>query len=167
MSSNYWNQQEDARNPQQQPPSMNGNGNGASPRTGSLLRNYNAQHTMPAPQGWPTPQGPAPISPIPPSSSHFLPQQAQQQFPQFPQGQQQMLPAPGYSQNSPTVPAGRPGSVFSSAMNTVRRWSGKMAATRGGYADPNPLVLHRPRMAEPVNKRAPWKRSHALRVSMQ
>jgi len=34
MSSNYWNQQEDAPNPQQHVPSMNGNGNGV-PRSGS------------------------------------------------------------------------------------------------------------------------------------
>ncbi len=169
MSSNYWNQQQgDAPNQQQHVPSMNGNGNGV-PRSGSLLSNYNAhntQQTMPAPQGWPTPQGPSPVSPILPSSAQFLSPQSQQQFPQFPQGQ----PTPQssqYPQNWPAQQGGHPASVFASAMNTVRRWSGKMAATRGGYVDPNPFVMHRPPASDLVNKRAPWKRSHALRVSMQ
>lgn len=161
MSSNYWDQQQgDAPNPQQHFPTMNENGNGV-PRSGSLLSNYkahNAQQTMPAPQG------PSPISPIPPSSSQFLPPQSQKQFPQFPQ---QAPQGPQYPQNWPAQQGGRPGSVFASAMNTVRRWSGKMAAARGGYIDPNPLVLHRPQASEQVNKRAPWKRSRALRVSMQ
>lgn len=160
MSSNYWDQEQgDAPNPQQHFPSMNGNQNGV-PRSSSLLSNYdahNARQTMPPPQGWPTPQGPSSISPIPPSSSQFLPPQSQQQFPQFPQG----------PQNWPAQQGGHPGSVFASAMNTMRRWSGKMAASRGGYIDPNPLVLHRPPASELVNKRVPWKRSHALRVSMQ
>jgi len=170
MSSNYWNQQQgDAPNPRQYSPAMNGNGNGAS-RSASLLSNYNGHNgpqTMPAPQGWPTPQGPSSISPIPPSSSQFLPPQSQQQFPQFPQGPQQGPQGPQFPQNWPAQQGGRPASVFASAMNTMRRWSGKMAATRGGYVDPNPFVLHRPPAAEPINKRVPWKRSHALRVSMQ
>lgn len=163
MSSNYWDQQQgDGQNPRQHSPSMNGNGNGV-PRAGSLLRSYNASQQMPPPQGWPTPQGPSPLSPIPPSSSRFL-QQSQQQFPQFPQVQQQMSPAP---QDPRYQQGGRPPSVIANAMNTVRRWSGKMAAARGGYVDPNPLILHRPPALEPINKRAPWKRSHALRVAMQ
>ena len=168
MSSNYWNQQQgDAPNPQHVP-SMNGNGNEV-PRSGRLLSNYNAhnaQQTMPAPQGWPTPQGPSPDSPIPPSSAQFLPPQSQQQFPQFPQAQQTPQGSQ-YPQNWPAQQGGHPASVFASAMNTVRRWSGKMAAARGGYVDPNPLVMHRPQSPERVNKRVPWKRSHALRVSMQ
>lgn len=51
----------------------------------------------------------------------------------------------------------------------VRRWSGKMAAARGGYAEPDPLVLRRP-PATPTpqsKRRIPWKRSHAVRVAMQ
>lgn len=55
-------------------------------------------------------------------------------------------------------------------MNMVRRWSGKMAAARGGYAappDPNPLVLRRPPLTPQVRRRVPWKRSHAVRVAMQ
>src|ERR1700686_1444948 len=166
MSSNYWNQQqEDAPNPQQHSPSMIGNENGV-PRSGRLLSNYNAhnaQQTVPAPQGWPTPQGPSSISPIPPSSSQFLPPQSQQQFPQFPQAPQ----GPQNQQNWPVQQDGHPASVFANAMNTMRRWSGKMATARGGYVDPNPLILHRPQSPERVSKRAPWKRSHALRVSMQ
>ncbi len=169
MSSNYWNQQQgDAPNPQQHVPSMNGNGNGV-PRSGRLLSNYNTnntQQTMPAPQGWPTPQGPSPVSPIPPSSAQFLSPQSQQQFPQYPQGQQTPQGSQ-YPQNSFAQQGGHPASVFANAMNTVRRWSGKMAAARGSYVDPNPLVLHRPQSPERVNKRVPWKRSHALRVSMQ
>ncbi len=164
MSSNYWNQQQgDAPNPQQHVPTMNGNGNGV-PQSGRLLSNYtahNAQQTAPAPQE------PSPVSPIPPSSARFLSPQSQQQFPQFPQGQQTPHVSQ-YPQNWPAAPQGRhPASVFANAMNTVRRWSGKMAAARGGYVDPNPFVMHRSQNPERVNKRAPWKRSHALRVSMQ
>jgi membrane peptidoglycan carboxypeptidase len=157
MSNNYWNQQQgDANNPQRQPPSsMNGNG---VPKPGNMLRNYNQQMQMPAPQGWPTPQGPSPFSPIPPSSSQYPQQQSQQQFTQFPHGQPQVPQTPQ---------GGRPPSVLASAMNTVRRWSGKMAAARSGYAGPDPLVLYRPQAVAPIKKRAPWKRSHALRVSMQ
>src|ERR1700730_3573877 len=168
MSSNYWNQQQgDAPNPQQHSPSMIGNENGV-PRSGRLLSNYNAhnaQQTMPAPQGWPTPQGPSSVSPIPPSSAQFLPPHLQQQFPEFPQAQQ-MPHGSQYPHEWPADEGGHPASAFANAMNTVRRWSGKMGAARGCYVDPNPFVMHRPQYPERVNRRVPWKRSHALRVSM-
>ncbi|HEY6541750.1 MAG TPA: transglycosylase domain-containing protein, partial [Ktedonobacteraceae bacterium] len=171
MSSNYWNQQQgNAPDPRQHSPSMNGNGNGnGASRSASLLSNYNGQQLMPGPQGWPTPQGPSSLSPIPPSSSQFLPPQSPQQFPQFPQGQPQMPQGAQYPQNWSAQQGGQPGpvSVFASAMNTMRRWSGKMAAARGGYIDPNPLVLRRPPVTPPVKRRARWKRSHAVRVAMQ
>jgi len=160
MNNHYWNQQQgDAQNARPLP-SINGNGNGV-PKSGSLLRNYSPQ-----PQSWPTPPKPSPISPTPPSSPYTQPHHTQQpqysqSSQQFPQGQQ----AP--QQNWPTQQGGGPASVFASAMNTMRRWSGKMAAARGGYVEPNPLVLYRPQAAEPVKKHIPWKRSHALRVSMQ
>ena len=51
-------------------------------------------------------------------------------------------------------------------MNTMRRWSGKIAAARADYAAPEPLVLYHPRAAEPVQHK-PWKRSRAVRLSMQ
>ena len=175
MSSNYWDQQQgNAPDPRQYSPAMNGHGN-RTPRSAGLLNNYNGnngQQTMPGPQGWPTPQGPSPLSPIPPSSSQFLSHQspqAPQQFPQFPQVQPQAPQGLQYPQNWQAPQGGHPGptSVFASAMNTVRRWSGKVAAARGGYVDPNPLVLRRPPVMPPVNRRAPWKRSHAVRVAMQ
>ncbi len=159
MNNHYWNQQQgDAQNARPLP-SINGNGNGV-PKSGSLLRNYSPQ-----PQGWPTPQRPSPVSPIPPSSPHSD-HTRQQQYPQspqqFPQGPQQEP-----QQNWPAQQGGGPASVFASAMNTMRRWSGKMAAARGGYVEPNPPGLYRPQAAQPVKKHIPWKRSHALRVSMQ
>src|ERR1051326_6481248 len=123
MGSNYWNQQQgNAPDPRQYSPSMPGNGNGAS-RSASLLSNYNAnnsQQVMPGPQGWTTPQEPSPLSPIPPSSSKFLSPQSPQQFPQFPQ------------QGQPQMPQGGHQGPIASTMNMVRRWSGKMAAARGG-----------------------------------
>jgi membrane peptidoglycan carboxypeptidase len=53
-------------------------------------------------------------------------------------------------------------------MQTVRRWSGKVAAARGGNVDQDPLVLYRPTaplVLPPKSK--PWKRSHSVRVAMQ
>ena len=157
MSSNYWDQQGNAPDPRQYSPSINRNGNGAS-RAAGLLSNYganNGQPVMPGPQGWPTPQGPSSLSPIPPSSSKFLSPQSPQQFPQFPQ------------QGQPPVPQGGHPGPFASAVNMVRRWSGKMATARGGYVDPNPLVLRRPPETPQVSRHLPWKRSHAVRIAMQ
>src|SRR5579859_1346937 len=161
MSSNYWDQQQgNAPDPRQYSPSIHGNGNGA-PRSAGLLSNYganNGQPAMPGPQGWPTPQGPSPLSPIPPSSSQFLSPQSPQQFPQFPPQGQPQMPQGGHQ---------GPASAFANAMNMVRRWSGKMVAARGGYVEPNPLVLRRPPVTPQVSRRVPWKRSHAVRIAMQ
>ncbi len=174
MNNNYWShEQEDARNSQH---SASGNGNGMA-KSGSLLRNYNQQMQMPQPQGWPTPrgpQGPSSASPIPPSSPFQQPQQMQQ----FPQGQQmQQIQQPQYSQtpqqNWPAQQQGHSPSLFANAVNTVRHWSGKMAAARTANIDPNPpLALYRPPAPKPTAtrqpiRRKPWRRSHAVRVSMR
>jgi len=52
-------------------------------------------------------------------------------------------------------------------MQTVRRWSGKMVAARGGSVDQGPLVLYRP-PAPPLPARSePWKRSRSTRIALQ
>src|SRR5438045_8980914 len=48
----------------------------------------------------------------------------------------------------------------------MRRWSGKVVAASKDDVDQNPLVLYRPAAPEPI-KRKPWRRSHAVRISMQ
>ena len=79
---------------------------------------------------------------------------------QAPQGAPPYVP-------SPQQQAGPAPSFFANAMQTMRRWSGKMAATRGGVVDENPLVLYRP-SAPPLPARSkPWKRSRSVRIAMQ
>jgi len=53
-------------------------------------------------------------------------------------------------------------------MQTVRRWTGKMTAARGGNVDQDPLVLYRPSSPPPMllPRPKPWKRSHSVRVAM-
>jgi len=141
MSNNYWNQQ---------PENNNGSHNNGSPRSGSMIRNYSDQTVQAPPQYSPimsqTPQGvpPSQYSPIPPVNT---PQQQQWPAPQA-------WPTPGFIGN---------------AMQTVRRWTGKMAAARGGNVDQDPLVLYRPTTPPPVQvpRPKPWKRSHSVRVAMQ
>ena len=141
MSNNYWNQQ---------PENNNGNHNNGSPRSGSLIRNYSDQTVQAPPQYSPltgqTPQGvpPSQYSPMPPVNT---PQQQQWPAPQA-------WPTPGF---------------FGNAMQTVRRWTGKMAAARGGNVDQDPLVLYRPTTPPPVQapRAKPWRRSHSVRVAMQ
>src|SRR6266704_3631036 len=141
MSNNYWNQQ---------PENNNGSHNNGSPRSGSLVRNYSDQTVQAPPQYSPfmdqTPQGgsPSQYSPIPPVNTP----------------QQQEWPAP---QAWPTP------SFFGNAMQTVRRWTGKMAAARGVNVDQDPLILYRPTTLPPVlaPRSKPWKRSHSVRVAMQ
>ncbi len=141
MSNNYWNQT---------PENNNGNHNDGSPRSGSLIRNYSDQTVQAPPQYSPlasqSPQGapPSQYSPMPPVHT---PQQEQWPAPQA-------WPTPGFIGN---------------AVQTVRRWTGKMAAARGGNVDQNPLVLYRPTTPPPVEvpKAKPWKRSHSVRVAMQ
>ncbi len=141
MSNNYWNQQ---------PENNNGSHNNGSPRSGSLVRNYSDQTVQAPPQYSPfmdqTPQGgsPSQYSPIPPVNTP----------------QQQEWPAP---QAWPTP------SFFGNAMQTVRRWTGKMAAARGVNVDQDPLILYRPTTPPPVlaPRSKPWKRSHSVRVAMQ
>jgi membrane peptidoglycan carboxypeptidase len=78
-------------------------------------------------------------------------------------------------QGGPGGPAWQAPGVLSHAVQTVRRWSGKFAAARAGSpVDPNPLALYHPaatpapgRTAQVQTQRKPWKRSHALRVSMR
>jgi membrane peptidoglycan carboxypeptidase len=141
MSNNYWNQQ---------PENNNGSHNNGSPRSGSLVRNYSDQTVQAPPQYSPlmgqAPQGvpPSQYSPIPPVNTP----------------QQQGWPSP---QAWPTP------SFIGNAMQTVRRWTGKMAAARGGNVDQDPLVLYRPATPPPEQapRPNPWKRSHSVRVAMQ
>src|SRR5437016_4890839 len=141
MSNNYWNQQ---------PENNEGSHNNGSPRSGNLIRNYSDQTVQAPPQYSPligqTPQAapPSQYSPIPPVNTP----------------QQQEWPAP---QAWPTP------SFFGNAMQTVRRWTGKMAAARGVNVDQDPLILYRPTTPPPVlaPRSKPWKRSHSVRVAMQ
>src|SRR4249919_359065 len=141
MSNNYWSQQ---------PENNNDSHNNGSPRSGSMIRHYSDQTVQAPPQYSPltgqAPQGvpPAQYSPIPPVNTP----------------QQQAWPAP---QAYPTP------SFFGNAMQTVRRWTGKMAAAREGTVDQDPLVLYRPTTPPPVQalRPKPWKRSHSVRVAMQ
>src|SRR6266480_1812110 len=73
--------------------------------------------------------------------------------------QQQNWPGP---QTWPTP------TVVGNAMQTVRRWTGKMAAARVSNVDQDPLVLYHPTTPPPVlaPKSKPWKRSHSVRVAM-
>src|SRR5215831_2571068 len=141
MSNNYWNQQ---------PKNHNGNHTNGSARTGSLIRNYSDQKVLEPPQYSPrmdqTAQGVAPsqYSPVP-----LVDRTRQQEWPE--------------PQAWPTA------SFIGSAMQTVRRWSGKMAAARGGSVDQDPLVLYRPTtpLPELAPRSKPWRRSHSVRVALQ
>jgi membrane peptidoglycan carboxypeptidase len=139
MSNNYWNQQ---------PGSNNGNQHNGTPRSGGLIRNYSKQ-TLQAPPQYAPPAGQAPQGA--PSYS---------QLPPVYTPQQQAWPGP---QGGPTP------SFLGNAMQTVRRWSGKMVATRGGNVDQDPLVLYRPSATPPAlpPRSKPWKRSHSVRVATQ
>ncbi len=139
MSNNYWDQL---------PDNNNGNQPNGHPRSGNLIRNYSEQTLQAPPQYAPpagqAPQAAPPYSPLPPA---YTPQQ-------------QNWPAP---QGWPTP------SLLHNAMQTVRRWSGKMTAARAGNVDQSPLVLYRP-ITPPLvlpPKSKPWKRSHSVRVAMQ
>src|SRR5260221_11860020 len=91
--------------------------NGPS-RSGGLLRRYSEQ-----PPQKPAQYAPPPAGQAPPNS------------PPVPPPQQQTWQA---SQGSPAP------SFFANTMQTMRRWSGKMAAARGGSLDQGHLVLNRP-----------------------
>src|SRR6266566_2352341 len=140
MSNNYWNQQ---------PENNNGSHTNGSPRSGSLIRNYSDQTVQAPPQYSPLmgqiPQGapPSQYSPMPPVNT----------------SQQQEWPSP---QAWPTP------TLFGNAMQTVRRWTGKMTVARGGDVDQDPLVLYRPAAPPPVlaPRSKPWKRSHSVRVAL-
>jgi len=137
MSNNYWNQQHGNNQAAQH------NGN---PRQGSKVHNY-TERQLQAPQQYAppagqAPQGAPPYSPMPPV---YTPQQ----------------------QSWPASRGAYPSSFFGSAMQTVRRWSGKIVAARGGNADQSPLVLYHPPARPLPPKSKPWKRSHTVRVAMQ
>src|SRR6266568_5080053 len=159
MNNTYWTQQQGDEN---HLPANNG-ANGV-PKSGGLLRNYKSMPPMPQPQGWPShpePQGSlrsSPVSPLPQSQPLAQPPHLPQlsQPAPFPQGQPDWPPQQG----------GRSPSLFSNAMDTMRRWSGKVVAASKDNVDQNPLILYRPAAPEPI-KRKPWRRSHAVRVSMQ
>jgi membrane peptidoglycan carboxypeptidase len=72
-------------------------------------------------------------------------------------------------QNWPAAQTWPTPTLFGNAMQTVRRWTGKMAATHVGNVDQEPLVLWHPTTPPPVlaPKSKPWKRSHSVRVAMQ
>src|SRR5215469_13938317 len=135
MSNNYWNHQHGNNQAAQ------GNGN---PRAGSKVDNYSERPLQAPPQYVPpagqVPQGAPPYSPMPPV---YTPQQ----------------------QSRPASQGGYSSSFFSNAKQTVRRWSGKMGAVRGGNADQSPLVLYRPPALPLPPKSKPWKRSHTVRVA--
>src|SRR6266581_3954879 len=141
MSNNYWNQQ---------PENNNGSHNNGSPRSGSLVRNYSDQ----------TVQAPPQYSPLMGQTPHAAPPSQYSPIPPVNTPQQQEWPAP---QAWPTP------SFFGNAMQTVRRWTGKMAAARGVNVDQDPLILYRPTTPPPVlaPRSKPWKRSHSVRVAMQ
>src|SRR5258708_29066575 len=110
------------------------------PPSGGLLRRYSEQLPQ-RPTQYAPPAGQAPPNspPVPPP---------QQQTWQASQGSQ----APSF---------------FANTMQTVRRWSGKMVAARGGSVDQRPLVLYRP-SAPPLPARSePWKRSRSTRIALQ
>ncbi|HLL78347.1 MAG TPA: transglycosylase domain-containing protein, partial [Ktedonobacteraceae bacterium] len=167
-SNNYRNEQGDNTYPS----ANNGNGHGA-PRSGGLLRQYSPSplppqsqqsfqppqsSPMPAPQGWPSP--PSPLSPMP--QGYREPQNPPAQSMQPYQPMQPAVPMPPAQQQS-WAQGGR--SAFANAMQTVRGWSGKIVAARtGNYVEPAPLVIYRPRAAEPL-RRKPWRRSRAVRVA--
>jgi len=112
-----------------------------TPPSGGLLRRYSEQ----LPQR-PTQYAPPPAGQAPPNSPPVPP--AQQQTWQASQGG----PAPSF---------------FANTMQTVRRWSGKMVAARGGSVDQGPLVLYRP-PAPPLPARSePWKRSRSTRIALR
>src|SRR6266581_2041109 len=95
------------------------NGANGVPKSGGLLRNYKSMPPMPQPQGWPShpePQGSlrsSPVSPLPQSQPLAQPPQLPQlsQPAPFPQGQPDWPPQQG----------GRSPSLFSNAMDTMRR----------------------------------------------
>jgi membrane peptidoglycan carboxypeptidase len=152
--SNNWNQQP--------MPNQPGERNGSlRARSGGMLREYRQQQQQqqyhqyspvatPPSQG----QGHNPYSPFPPGP---IPQQVQQ-------------PVWPVAQSWPTQES--PQGWVGNAMQTVRRWSGKVAAVQGGLfqqqAVSPSMTLYRPETAEtqlpPKSKR--WKRSHSMRVSM-
>jgi membrane peptidoglycan carboxypeptidase len=140
MSNNYW---------KQQPEIHNGNHHNGNIHSGSLIDHYSDKTVQTPPQYSPladqTQRGAQPVqySPLPSISTP----------------QQQAWPAP---QAWPTP------SVLGNAMQTVRRWTGKMTAARGSDVDQNPLVLYRPSSSPPslTTRSEPWKRSHSTRVAM-
>jgi membrane peptidoglycan carboxypeptidase len=140
MSNNYWNQP---------PENNNGNNHNGSPRSGSMVRNYSDQ----------TIQAPPQYSPLTNQSSQGAPPSQYSPSPPVSTPQQQEWPAP---QAWPTP------SLLGNAMQTVRRWTGKMTAARGGNVDQDPLVLYRPSSPPPIlpPRSKPWKRSHSVRVAM-
>src|SRR5215831_11122209 len=141
MSNTYWTRQ---------PENANGNHNNGSPPSGSGIRNYSDKPVQVPPQYSPA-VGQAPQEGPP---SHYSP------MPQVPTPQQPQWPGP---QSWPT-----PG-FFENAMQTVRRWTGNMAAARRQNVDQDPLILYHPVAPLPVQypKRKPWRRSHSVRIAIQ
>src|SRR5579863_1137826 len=114
-------------------------------------------------------EGPAPYSPFPPSA---VPQQNQQQYPQQvpAQNPQQLLPQQGPS-SPPDQQQARSQHWVANTMQTMRRWSGRVAAVPN--VDQNPLVRYRPPVAQPrplpptLPRSKRWKRSRTIRIALQ
>ena len=172
MSNNYWNQQNgnhgheenDKRSPQ-------GTYNSDVNRTSNLLQDrfYQQQHQerqqfvqspRPAPQqshSYSTiPQQPPEYSPLPPQYSPEPPNPPGR----VPQSQ------PPQQQGWPNAQSWPSPSLFGSAMQLMRRWSGKIVAAPEQVIQ-EPLVLYRPGKTPLPQHPQRWKRSRALRISMQ
>lgn len=137
MSNNYWQSQNDP-NGSPKPENVG--------RKSGLLSNYGNQTQQPANN--PVPQGPSPISPLPPAG------RSSQQLP------------PPQQRNGPSFMA-RPAQI-------VQRWSAKMAAMRrpAQPVEPGPLVRYRPPQPpdSPATRRlpvrpTPWRRSRTQRIA--
>jgi membrane peptidoglycan carboxypeptidase len=137
MNNTYWNQQHGDKQAAQD--------NGIH-HPDSMIHNY-SERPLQAPPQYAPPSGQAPqgipsYSPMPPVYT------AQQQ-------------------SGPASQSGYSSSFFGNARQTVRRWSDKMVAARGGNVDQSPLVLYRLPAPPLPPKSKPWKRSHTVRIAMQ
>jgi membrane peptidoglycan carboxypeptidase len=172
----------------QQPPVPDQPAGNNSARSG-LLRDYRQQQVdQNSPAAQPLTQGPYVQSPQPyQESPSGLPVNGP--VPQFPPGPVSPpsgnLPRGGLmrapSGNLPprpvlppsgNLPPPQPQNWFAGQVERVRSWSGKMASVYSNRYEPAPppMTLYRPSAplpAEAQPEKRPWKRSHALRLTMQ
>jgi membrane peptidoglycan carboxypeptidase len=140
-----------------------------------------AQPYQEAPMGTPynnaVPQYQAgPVSPPPVNRSGVLPYGQPGNSPNLAPPSGNLAPAPSpYRQPQPLqqpAPSAQPQNWFASQVERVRSWSGKMASVYAQKYEPAapPMVLYRPSaplVDEAQSGRRPWKRSLALRLTMQ